>query len=96
MTQRSLAALIVINAVLLAALIVATFAPPTHAQLVGGSQYLMISGSVVGRKQQSAIYVVNLSRGEVMPLMFNSANLRLETFPVRNVGDDARKPIQKR
>ena len=96
MTQRSLAALIMINAVLLAAVVVAVFAPRTQAQFAGGGQYLMISGATTGRTQQSAVYIINITSGEVLPLMFNSANQNLETFPVRNVGEDARKVVPKR
>ncbi len=97
MNQRSLAALIVLNAVLLAALVVAVFSPrPAEAQFVGGSQYLMIAGDVVGRSQQAGVYIANLTSGQVLPILFNTANNRLDTFPVRNVGEDATRPIRER
>ena len=97
MNHRSLAALIVLNAVLLAGLVVAVFSPrPAEGQFVGGSQYLMIAGEVVGRTQQSGVYIINITNGDVLPLLFNSANQRIDTFPVRNVGEDAARPIRDR
>ena len=97
MNRRSLTALVVINAVLLAALLVAVLSPqPARAQFGGGASYIMIAGEVSGRKSQAGVFIVNLSTGQVLPLMFTTANNALETFRVRNVGDDATRALRSR
>ena len=96
MTRRSLAALILINAVLLAGVAVSMFAPHSEAQFASGSQYLMIAGEVVGRAQQSGVYVIDLTRGDVLPLLYNTSDNSLDVFPVRNVREDTQEDIRDR
>lgn len=97
MNQRSLAALIVLNLALLGALVVTTLTPtPAEAQFRAGASYLMIAGEVVGRSQQAGIYVIDLTNGEVLPFLYNTANDRINTYPVRNVSEDASRPIRNR
>ena len=96
MTRRSLATLILINAVLLAGVGVSMFAPHSEAQFASGSQYLMIAGEVVGRAQQSGVYVIDLTRGAVLPLLYNTSDNSLDVFPVRNVREDTQEDIRNR
>jgi len=97
MNQRSLAALIVLNLALLAAIVVTTLAPtPAQAQFRAGTSYLMIAGEVTGRSQQAGVYIFNLSTGEVLSLLYNTSNDRIDTYPVRNVGQDATRPLRNR
>lgn len=92
MTQRSLAVLITLNVILLAGLTVTVFSPkPAEAQFGGGRQFTMISGEVTGRNQQAAIYVVDLTSGQVAPLFFNGSNKQFETFSGRSIADDMRQ-----
>ncbi len=87
MTQRSLAVLIVLNAVLLAA-IALTFGPveKANAQLGGGS-YLMIAGNTANASQQ-VIYVMDTRNGRVAGFTVNSANNRVEIIGGREIADD--------
>ncbi len=98
MTQRSLAGLILINAVLLASLVVAAFSPePAQAQLGGGGgQYLMIAGNVTGRDSQAAVYIIELRSGRIAAIMFNGSNNNLEIVAGRNVSEDANRPARPR
>ncbi len=89
MNRRSLAALILVNAVLLAALVTSLASPqPAHAQFGGGSQYLMIAGQSQVRNDQAAIYVVDTRNGAIVSLMYSSANNRLEPLGARVIGTD--------
>lgn len=89
MTQRSLAALIAINAVLLAALVVSLFNPaPAMAQFGGGHQYLMIAGKSPIRNDQALIYVIDRRTSRVVALLFNSANNHFEPVAGRIVSQD--------
>ncbi|MEM9419816.1 MAG: hypothetical protein AAGA25_12320 [Planctomycetota bacterium] len=89
MTQRSLAVLVVLNVVLLAALSVTVFNPtPAEAQFGAGRQYTMISGGVTGRSSQAAIYVIDLSSARVAPLFYNGSSKKFEFFTGRSVARD--------
>jgi hypothetical protein len=98
MNKRSLAGLILINAVLLASLVVASFSPaPAQAQLGGsGGEYLMISGAVTGRTAQAAVYIIELRSGRVAAIMFNGDNNEIEVIAGRNVSNDANRPTNTR
>lgn len=89
MTQRSLAVLIVLNAVLLAA-IAMTFAPlpRANAQLGGGS-YLMIAGNT-SQVSQQVVYVMDTRNGRVAAFTINSANGDVEIVGAREIADDLR------
>jgi len=76
MSQRSLAALILVNTVLLAALIVTSFSPsPARAQgLQSGSQFMMIAGGVTGREELSGIYIIDRSTTRMIAATYDSRN----------------------
>ena len=97
MNQRSLAALIALNVVLLAALVVTVFSPqPAQAQFGGSSQYLMISGEVAGRTNQSGVYIINLQTSRMIAVLFNSSNNKLEYIDSRDISRDGSAPIRRR
>ncbi len=89
MTQRSLAILIVLNAVLLAA-IALTFGPVQKAnalQLGVGSSYLMIAGNTAQAAQQ-VVYVMDTRNGRVACFTVNSANQKVEIVGAREIAQD--------
>ncbi len=97
MNKRSLAGLILINAVLLAALVVAALSPaPVQAQFGGGGQYMMIAGNATGRESQAAIYIIDLNTSRVVAVMFNGSNNKLEFIAGRNISEDAERATQNR
>lgn len=98
MNKRSLAGLILINAVLLASLVVTAFSPaPAQAQFGGsGGQYLMIAGDVTGRSSQAAVYIIDMQSGKVVAVMFNGSNNTLEFIAGRDVSQDAERPAGSR
>ncbi len=98
MNRRSLAGLILINAVLLASLVVAAFSPePAAAQFgSGGGEYLMIAGDVTGRDAQAAVYIIDMRSGRVAAILFNGSNNTLELIAGRNVSDDTSRPASQR
>ena len=86
MTQRSLAVLIVLNVVLLAA-VALTFGPVNRAEAqIGGGNYLMIAGNP-GQGQQQVVYVIN-NRGTVAAFTVNSANGDVRGVGRRDVARD--------
>jgi len=89
MTRRSLSMLVVLNAVLLAALSVTSLTPPAQAQLGGGNNFTMISGTATGRTSQDAVYVIDLNSSRMVALMFNSANGQIDILDGRVVSEDA-------
>lgn len=92
MSSRSLAALIVLNAVLLAAVAVTAFAPPAKAQFGAPSQYMMIAGNVLGRNQQQGIYIIDRTTARIIGLFFNSSNNKVEPIaPPHSVAADERR-----
>ncbi len=98
MNRRSLAGLILINAVLLASLVVAGFSPqPAAAQFGGaGGDYLMIAGDVTGRNSQAAIYIIDMRSGRIAAILFNGSNNTLEIVAGRNVSEDTNRPANQR
>ena len=90
MNRRALAALILINAVLLSALVISSLTPPALAQMGGRGNYMMISGKIRGRANQNAVYIIDQTSTRIVALTFNSANNRLELIAGRRVADDAR------
>lgn len=93
MTQRSLAVLVILNAVLVAA-IAMTFGATTQkaqAQLGGGGgNYLMIAGDTSQNNQQAVIYIMDTNNGRVAAVQVNSANGRVTPVALREVGNDLR------
>lgn len=89
MNQRSLATLIAINAILLAAIVVTVFSPaPAQAQFAAGHQYLMIAGQTPQRSSQSLIYIIELRTSRMVTALYNSGNQQLEFLAGRVVSDD--------
>lgn len=89
MTKRTLGALVVLNAVLLAALAVVTV--PTqdaHAQFAARN-YVMIAGEVVGRESQHAVYILEQNSARMIALFFNSANNTVQFLAGRDLGADS-------
>jgi hypothetical protein len=80
MSHRSLAALILLNSVLLAALVVTSFSPnKAHAQgLRSGSQFMMIAGSVTGRDDLSGIYIIDRQTTRMIAATYDSRNDRFD------------------
>lgn len=87
MTHRSLAVLIVLNAVLLAA-IALTFGPVNKAQAqLGGGSYLMLAGNTT-QAQTQVVYVMDTRSGRVAAFMINSATKKVQAVGARRIGDD--------
>lgn len=90
MNRRSLAALILINAVLLAALVVTTLTPPARAQFGAAGNYLMVAGQVRGRNNQNAIYLIDQQSSRIVAVLFNSGTDKLQFIASRSFAEDAR------
>ena len=95
MTRKSLAVLIVVNLVLLAALAISVFSPaPAQAQaLGGGSQFMMIAGSSTEGRSQAVVYIVDIRTGRMIAITFNSNNNELELLGFRNISEDVNAGI---
>ena len=92
MNKQSLGALIALNVVLLAALIVVNLAPQrATAQGFGRAQYIMVAGDVVGRSEQ-VVYVIEVNSGRVAALLFNGSNNTREILDGRNISNDLNNP----
>ncbi|MEM9021582.1 MAG: hypothetical protein AAGC44_13550 [Planctomycetota bacterium] len=88
MTQRTLAVLVVLNAILLAAIALTLSSPqPAQAQIGGGS-YLMIAGSNAAVPQQQVIYILNQSNGKLGAILVNDANGRIDPIGARELSQD--------
>jgi hypothetical protein len=86
-TQKSLIAL---NAALLGALALVTFAPGAAAQprakrLAG--QYVMLDGKIQG-SQEAAVYVFDSANFELIALRWDRSRRVLNTLGYRDVADD--------
>lgn len=91
MNQRSLATLILINAVLLAALVVTVFSPaPAEAQFAQNRQFTMIAGAVQTRGPSAAVYIIDLQSSQMVVARFDSRTGNLEFVDGRRIGDDIR------
>jgi hypothetical protein len=92
MTHRTLLALIVLNAFLVAGLIAMLTTPPAaQAQLARGASYTMISGSTAGRNNNDAVYIIDLSTGAIAPIFVSTANDSIEVFTGRVITADTRR-----
>lgn len=88
MNLRSLGALVVLNAVLLAALAVVTFAPaPAQAQLGAAGEYLMIPGFAQGRDNQEAVYIIETKTARMVAIFVNPRN-EIELVGARDIAAD--------
>lgn len=90
MNRQTLGALIALNIALFVALLVVTVSPQrAEAQLgVSRAQYIMLTGDVVGRKNEAVIYVVDLTNARIASLIYSSATKRVEIIAGRNMIDD--------
>ena len=89
MTKRTLGALIVLNAVLLAGLaVVSVPVQEADAQFVAGRDYVMISGQASGRESQNAVYIVEQTTARMIALFFNSANNTVQYIAARDLSGD--------
>ncbi|MEM6258444.1 MAG: hypothetical protein AAF711_19340 [Planctomycetota bacterium] len=88
MNQRSLAVLIVLNVVLLAAIALTLGPAPQQAQAqLGGGSYLMIAGNT-GSAPQQVIYVMDTRTGRVAAFILDSATKKVREVGVREIADD--------
>ncbi len=89
-TKGSLGALVGLNLVLLAAIAVLAITPaPAAAQFAGrGSSFVMVAGEVEGLPQQAGIYILNVTRGELYWVMYNSDNQTAKLIAARNLVQD--------
>jgi hypothetical protein len=90
MRTPAVATLLLLNIALLAGIAVTAFSPaPAAAQLGGAARnYTMISGSVLGRKSQDVIYIVDLNTSAIVPLFYNGASRKFEIFEGSVVSSD--------
>lgn len=78
MNKQSLGALIALNVVLLAGLLLVTLTPePAHAQRRGRDRYAMIAGRTQDRNSQDLVYVINLNTEQILAMFYESANKKL-------------------
>jgi uncharacterized membrane protein len=73
MTQRTLAALILLNTVMLAALVVVSLEPNSAQAQLGrrGTQYMMISGDVAN-SQLDGLYFINRANARMFAATYDS------------------------
>lgn len=90
MNQRSLAVLIVLNVVLLAAIALTLGPVPRAEAQIGGGAYLMLSGDTP-QAQQQIIYVMDTGTGNLVGFTVNSANKKVEIIGGRKVAEDLKK-----
>lgn len=89
MNQRSLASLILINAVLLAALVVTAFSPSdAEAQFARPRQFLMIAGEAQTRGPQAAVYILDLESSQMVVARFDSRTDELDFIDGRVISND--------
>ena len=94
MDRRTLRALVALNVVLLVALVLIGLTPAPAQGQYSRAEYIMVSGKVVGRTQQSAVYILDLSNARIAAVMFNSSNDKFEEIdrislrPERRNDDD--------
>ena len=94
MDRRTLRALVALNVVLLVALVLIGLTPAPAQGQYSRAEYIMVSGMTVGRKQQSAVYILDLTTAQVAAVMYNSSNDTFEEIdrmslrPQRDNDDD--------
>ena len=78
MNRRTLRALLALNVVLLVALVLVGLTPAPAQGQFSRPEYVMVSGRVVGRNQQAAVYILDLANARIAAVMYNSSNDRFE------------------
>ncbi|QDU34883.1 hypothetical protein KS4_29590 [Poriferisphaera corsica] len=99
MNRRSLAALIILNTLLIVAIVMASFtAQPTVAQSFGsdGENYTMLSGPIQGRSQNDGIYIIDVQKGNVIAAYFDGSSKKFVVIKGTNVPADLRKEETRR
>ena len=92
MNRRSLAVLIVLNVVLLAAIALTTSPLPRAEAQLGGGSYLMIAGNSA-QSQFQVVYVMDTRTGRVVGFTVNGANKKVEVVGKRAIADDLKGGI---
>ena len=87
MNQRSLAVLIVLNVVLLAAIALTMSPLPRAEAQLGGGSYLMIAGNTP-QAQQQVIYVMDTRTGRVAGFMVDGARKKVLEVGTREIAGD--------
>jgi hypothetical protein len=89
MTRSSLAALVSLNGVLLAALAWIEWSPGAQAQSMSRtrSSYAMTGGTLMG-VSQGVIYVINETDQELVALMWNERTKQFQGLGYRNLAAD--------
>ena len=86
MNRRTLRALLALNVVLLVALVLVGLTPSeAQAQRGARAEYIMVSGRVTGRDQQSAVYILDLANARIAAVMYNSSNDKFEEIDTMKV-----------
>ncbi|QQE12949.1 hypothetical protein JD969_05675 [Planctomycetota bacterium] len=83
MNRRSLAALVVLNLVLVAALVLSSFTTEqTFAQEFGanGGNYTMLSGKISGRSKNDGIYIIQLNTGKAIAAYYDGSSKKFKTI----------------
>lgn len=90
MNKNSLGALVLLNLVLLAALLVVTFTPPqtAEAQVRGRGDYLMIAGSVTGRNDLKVVYIMEIKSLKLAAITVNTQNNKIDEVAGRQLAPD--------
>lgn len=85
--------LIAINLVLLAALMIVTWAPVSQAESTDGQtagDFIMVAGRVNGWTP-NGIYVLDQRSGVLMALRYELGGKKLKGVSLRNINDDAKR-----
>ena len=89
MNKRSLGALIALNLSLLAGLAVTGLAPqPAEAQVLGSKHYVMVAGDLVGRNDQSVVYVIEIETSRMIAVLVDTRTNELQLLGRRNLQPD--------
>ena len=97
MNQRSLAALVTLNVILLAGLALTVFMPrQAQAQFGGGNSYLMVSGEITGREQQAGVYIIDRNSAQAIVMLFRSQDKKVEYIGFRDIRQDMQATSQQR
>lgn len=85
MNKRLLATLLVMNVALLTALALIGSPPEARAQLGSKGEYVMIAGEVLGKSDQSAVYIIDVRNQRMTAVTFDSRNKKLDRIASRQL-----------
>ena len=83
MNRRSLAALVVLNIVLVLALVLSSFtSEQTFAQEFGnnGGSYTMIAGKISGRSKNDGVYIIRVYDGKTIAAYYDGSSRKFKTI----------------